>query len=321
MKKSKYIILALGLAVLPVFSTIGVLAEGNSSTLMVSPPNQEIILIPGETYDGSIKVSNSNEAENDLVYSVSVGTFGQKKSDDSEDDYGTVDMETVTSYNQMMDWIKLGKENGVVAPNESDVVPFSIVVPADAPAGGQYATINIQDDTKRGDTNGNVTIESKARIASIIYAEVAGETRDEGVILENDIPSLLLNNTLEAGSMVRNNGNVHTDAEYILQVWPLFSDEEVCTNEEEPETSLVLPETEKYHTETCQLPSVGIFRAKQTVKIFGEESTVEKMVIVCPIWLLFIIFFVVAGLVIWIVMRVKARGKKSEKKSEKKAEE
>lgn len=34
----------------------------------------------------------------------------------------------------------------------------------------------------------------------IVYAEVAGETRNEGVVLENDIPSFLISNTLEATS-------------------------------------------------------------------------------------------------------------------------
>ena len=95
----------------------------------------------------------------------------------------------------------------------------------------------------------------------------------------------------------------------MLQVWPLFSDEEICTNEEQPETSLILPETERYHAQSCALPSVGIFKAKQTVKIFGEESIVEKMVIVCPIWLLFIIFFVIAAIIIWIVVRVQKRNR------------
>lgn len=319
MKRFKYLLAAVGLAMLSVFGEVNTLAVGNSSSLTVSPPNQEIILMPGKIYNGAITVSNSNEAENDLIYSVSVGPFSQKRSDDSKDDYGTVDTETKTAYNQMMDWIVLDKEEGVVAPNSLDIIPFSIVVPDDAPAGGQYATINVQDDTKRGGNNdGNVTIESKTRIASIIYAEVAGETREEGVIYENNVPSFLMNGTLEATSMVRNNGNVHTDAEYVLQVWPLFSGEEICTNEENPGTSLIMPETERYHTESCQLPAVGIFRAKQTVKIFGETSIVEKTIIVCPIWLIFIILFIIFALIFYFVAKAKAR-KKAAKRAEKTA--
>ena len=96
-------------------------------------------------------------------------------------------------------------------------------------------------------------------------------------------------------------------------MWPLFSDEEICTNEEDPYTTLILPESEMYHVENCDLPMVGIFRAKQTVKIFGETSIVEKTVIVCPLWLLFIIIFAVTMLIIWLVMRSRARRETDEK--------
>ncbi len=315
MKKYKIsrIIMAAMVAIVGSFAVFGkVLADGeNSSTVTVSPMTQKIILTPGESYEGSIKVSNPNSAKYNLDYSVHIGSFSQHSDADSKDDYGTVDTEVVSAYNQMMDWIVLGRESGSVVPNYTEVIPFTINVPADAPAGGQYATIIVRDETDHAqDNGGNVSIQSIAQIASIIYAEVTGETRNEGAILENNMPSFLMNNTLEATSMVQNNGNVHTDAEYVLQVWPLFSDEEICTNEEDPAKSLVMPETEKYHAESCTLPMAGIFRAKQTVKIFGETSIVEKTIIVCPLWLLFIIIFAIAAIIIYSFARAKARKSK-----------
>ena len=107
--------------------------------------------------------------------------------------------------------------------------------------------------------------------------------------------------------MVKNNGNVHAEAKYTLQVWPLFSDEEICTNEEAPENSLVLPNTQKYYSQECNLPMVGIFRAKQVVKIIGEESIVEKTIIVCPLWLLFVVIFGIVLLIAWIIAKTKKR--------------
>ena len=279
------------------------------STITVSPPRQRIILTPGEKYRGSIRVSNPVDAEQDLKYSASIGSFSQKQGNDSKDDYGSVDITSETNYNMMTKWITIENPTGTVAPNDSEDIVYIINVPKDAPAGGQYATILVQDATSADGQNAGTRIDSVSQVASIIYAEVSGETRKVGSITENNLPSFLTNNTLEATSMVRNDGNVHTDATYILQVWPLFSDEEICTNEEDQATNLVMPETERYHTETCNLPAVGIFRAKQTVKIFGEESIVEKTVIVCPLWLIFVIIFAIVALIIWIVMRVRARKK------------
>jgi len=290
-------------------------AEDNSTAIILSPMSEKIVLTPGEKYQGSLKISNPNSSTDDLLYSVSVESFNQARDDDGNDDYGNVDTQTITSYNQIMEWITFDKESGTVTPNQTDILTYTIDVPTDAPAGGQYATIIITDESDHSSNEGNVSIASIPRVASIIYAEVAGETRNTGEITENNIPGFLMNNILEATSVVKNTGNVHTNASYILQVWPLFSDEEICTNEEEPETSLVLPETERYYSQSCALPSVGIFRAKQTVKIFGEESIVEKTIIVCPIWLLFIIFFVIAAIIIWLVMRVRSRKSTNSRKT------
>ncbi|MBR3329486.1 hypothetical protein IKG29_03100 [Candidatus Saccharibacteria bacterium] len=310
--KLKSAFLAVGLVVCSIGGAFKVFAEEeNSSTLIVSPMTQKLILTPGETTTASIKVSSPNDAKSDLDYSVHIGSFTQRKDGDSKDDYGTVDTDIVSNYNMMMNWITLDKEFGTVAPNGTDVVRFTIDVPETAPAGGQYATILVKDETKKTDSaNGNVTIQSVTQIASIIYAEVAGEVKDDGAILENNIPGLILSNPLSATSMVQNDGNIHTNAKYILQVWPLFGDEELCTNEENPAESLVMPETKKYHVEECNLPMVGIFRAKQTVQIFNEISTVEKTIIVCPLWLLFLIIFAIVALILWIIMKVRANNRR-----------
>ena len=291
-----------------------VLATGSSTAIVLSPMSEKMILTPGEKYQGALKISNPNTSTEVLQYSVSIESFSQAKDSDSRDDYGNVDTTTVTVYNQIMGWITLGKESGTAAPNETDILTYTIEVPIDAPAGGQYATIIITDESDHSTDSENINIASIPRVASILYAEITGETRDTGEIIENSMPSFLLTNQLEATSVVKNTGNVHTNASYVLQVWPLGSNEELCTNEEEPAESLVLPETERYHTETCKLPLVGIFRARQTVSIFGETSIVEKTVIRCPLWLLFIIIFAIIALIIWIFLRVsKRRGAKRER--------
>lgn len=309
MKKTKLknVLMALVMLACSLAGCIHAYADTNVQSMHVSPPYQRVVLVPGETYSDSLVVSNANDSTRSLEYELSIGSFSQAKDENSKDDYGTVDHISISSYNQMMDWITLEKTGGTVKPNEKDIVNYTIKVPENAPAGGQYATIIVKDVTGKGaNKDGNVVIDSTFQFASIIYAEVAGETKMEGVIMDNSMPSFLLNGSLQASSMVKNNGNVHTDAQYTLQVWPLFSEEEICTNEEKPETSLVLPETERYHVQNCdELPSVGIFKAKQVVKIFGETSIVEKMIIVCPLWLLFIILFAIIALVLWVFMRVK----------------
>lgn len=289
--------------------------ENIATSMFVAPMLERVDLIPGESYYGKIKIASAATAQKPLKYKIEIGSYNRIKDANSNDDYGSTDIETRTSYNQIMDWIVLTKDSGVIEPNSSDSVSYVINVPSDAPAGAQYASIIVINDTSESEGTNNTSITNKYQIASAIIANVYGNSVKKGTVTNNSVPSFLTKNTLEAVSMVKNDGNVHTDAEYILQVWPLFNNEEICTNEENPETSLVLPETERYHTQSCNLPPVGIFRAKQTVKIFEEESIVEKIVIVCPIWLLFIIIFVIFALIFYFITRAKARKKASQKTS------
>lgn len=309
MRKIKFILMALLTLITVSWGTAtNVFADEIQSALIVSPMYQKVILTPGETKEMSVKISNPNASTNTLEYSVFVGSFNHGTNSDPDQ----VDTETVTSYNQIMDWITLEKEAGKVAPNETDVVNFTITVPESAPAGGQYATIIFRDDTSKSTSgSNNVNIESTAQMASIIYAEIAGKTINTAEILENNVPSFSFTNEFRATSLVKNTGNVHTDAQYTLQVWPLGSDEEICTNEEDADTNLIMPGMERYYSEVCTLPLAGIFRAKQTVKIFGEISEVEKIIIVCPLWLLAIVIFAIIMAIVYFVAKSKSRGRSS----------
>lgn len=317
MKKiwKKLILLAVFLGAGFQVSGLSAHAEQVITSLTVSPQHQSIILVPGETYQGSIKVSSQVTSTRPSEFEVSVGPFSDAKAEGSRDDYGAVNYVDRSNYNMIVDWIEVGEPKETVDPNDTVTVPFTIKVPQDVPAGGQYASLIVKDATPPSQQGQGVAVNSVMQILSIIYAEVVGDTREEGVVSTNTMPSFLLNGPLVMESMVRNNGNIHTMAEYKMQVWPLFSNEEICTNVEDPDTSLVMPETERYHAQTCELPAVGIFKAKQEVKIFNEVSTVERMIIICPLWLLFLIIFVVVAIIIWLVMqfrRRKAQPKKEE---------
>lgn len=311
-KKLSTIILA-GLALVCSFVlSAGRLAYADSNSMTVSPPYQKMILVPGETYENMITVSNASNSTRNLKYAIDIGAFSQKKDGNSKGDEWAPNDISSSSYNQIMDWIKIEDTKGEIEPGETKDIKYKIEVPKNAPGGGQYATILVVDETTSGlPGEGNIGIDQKYQFASIIYAEVAGDTKKDGVISSNSMPTFLLDGNLVAESMVKNNGNVHTDAEYTLQVWPAFSGEEICTNEEKPETSLVLPETEHYHTQSCELPSIGIFKAKQVVKLFGDSSVVERTIIVCPLWLLFVIVFAILLLIGWIIFRLRTRKKRA----------
>lgn len=307
-----------------VFMLIGVFVFNNhvsaaSNGLTVSPMNQSIVLMPGESYDATFIISNPVNSSGDTYYELSVEPF--YLNDKSEAVF-----EEFSDSNKMVDWITfISPEEGVLAPNETKEIKFTIDVPKDAPAGGQYASIAIamkKDEPNKDNENSNNGKDSQAmikeiqRVGHLVYAEVAGNTVKKGEIIDASVPSFLLSGDIKGVSFVKNTGNVHGNAKYTLQVYPLFSDEEIYTNEEDPATQIIFPERTVYNeTAWEQTPTIGIFNVIYTVEFEGATTQVSKMVIICPIWLLFIILFVIAAIIIWIIMRVKTHSKKKSRKA------
>ena len=201
---------------------------------------------------------------------------------------------------------------GIIQPNNTEIIQFYIDVPENAPAGGQYAIINVSSDNQATADEG-INIKAEYAIAHVIYAEVAGETKRSGDITKVSVPSFLFSGTISGTASIKNTGNVHSDASYTLQVFPFFSKEEVFSNEENPKTNTILPEATRTTTVNWpETPKIGIFHVIYSVEYEGVESKVDKYVIVCPIWLLIVLLTCLFVVIFSIIF-----GKKKEKKGKK----
>lgn len=278
-------------------------ADGSIS---LSPMTTKLILAPGETYHGSVTVFNQGSNSDAFEYKAEVRPFYV------DEDYNS-HYEEKNDYNQIVDWMVLSNETGIIAPNSGADIDYTITVPQNAPSGGQYAAIRVSNtigDSKTDADGIGTNIKVSYGIAYNIFAEIIGTSNHRGEILEASMPSFLLGGNISASSSIKNTGNVHGTAYYKLQVFPLFSSEEVYTNEEDPDIKTILPDRTLYNeTVWSDTPPVGIFNVVYTVEFEGVTQQVSKMVIICPIWLLFIIIFAIVALIIWLVLRAKNRGK------------
>lgn len=253
---------------------------------------------PGSSYKGEFTIENTGEQDFEYEISFSPYSVEGEKYDPNYD--------KETQYTDIAKWITVDSDSGKIGAGDKTKVEYVIDVPADAHGGAQAAVIMI---TMRPDSQADTSaVQAIRRLGYLVFGNVDGDIIETGKILENKVPSFLFNPPIYGTSMVENTGNVYTVAKYSLQVFPLFSDEEVYTNEEEPENSVVFPETKRYNEIKWDgAPHLGIFRVRQTVKIFDEESVTEKLVFLCPIWFLFIVLLLIFCIIFWIVSRVVKR--------------
>lgn len=319
----KRFIIAVVAMIVPAVTILGSVTPAMADVakgLTVAPMNEKVIINPGESFESSFRVSNPVDSKEAIEYELSVEPFYTKSGGELVFEKDDVDLE----HTQMVDWVKFDvPTKGKLEPNETKEIMYTISIPQSAPAGGQYAMIGVSAAVNQDDSNGtssgknpNASIKEVKRMAHLIYAEVTGNTIRQGDIYDMNMPSFLLDGNIKGSATIKNTGNVHGDAKYYLQVFPLFSNEEVFTNEENATTHTILPNRDYYAEIVWEdTPAIGFYNVVFKVEFEGETQEIKKMVIKMPVWLIFLIIFIVAFLIIWITMRVKNKGKKQIRKS------
>ena len=280
-------------------------------TFTLTPMNQDIDLEAGQIYTGSITVVNPSDATTDFSYKVSVNPFGVVGND------YTIDLATEYNRSMITKWITVNEPTGTLKPNESRQVEFTIKVPADAPAGGQYAALSVAADDSMSNNDG-LSVQSVLEMASIIYARVAGETKHEGQILENNIPSFALTSPITLTSKIENTGNVHDYANYTITVTNFFTGQVILPTEENDGhySEVIMPETTyESQREISNLPVIGAVKVSQTIRFNGEVSTAENTIVICPIWFMALVLLTIAALITTVVAIIKKHRKNKKKLS------
>jgi len=150
----------------------------------------------------------------------------------------------------------------------------------------------------------------------LLYSTVAGENHPSGEILENNVPAFFLDQPLKVSSLVKNTGNVHLEASYILRVFPLLSDEELYSNEDAPAHNTIIPGTSLYSEKDWgACPTLGVFRVVQELSYAGETSSKESYVVVCPTWFFFLVIFFIIVIIYAFFDHIRVRNLEKTKNS------
>ena len=269
----------------------------------ISPTKQKLKLEKGQSFVSSFKVRNIGTEK--FSYNVSVAPYTVV-----DENYESNYKNSSNTYSQMANWVTFDEKlkEGTLEPGAYVDVPFTITVPKDVASGGQYAAIMAK--TSDGN-NPDSIIKTVNSLAMILYADIAGNTRTGGSVINNNINSFVFQPPISATATIENTGNVESTATCIMKVWPLGSNETVFNNEDSQGRFIdIIPETRRFNVISWNgAPSLGIFTVEQTIEFLGQTSTVKKLVIICPLFLLIIFIVVIAALIFWIIFRIVRRRK------------
>lgn len=267
-------------------------------SLLVSPASQTLgQLDPGKTYQNKFMVKNIGTEK------VSFNVYATPYYEEGEN--GDKTFTTTNNYTYLSEWITFDAKEGTLEPGEERVITYQAKIPNGTAGGAQNAAIMVETNDAVDDGK---TVSASARIALILFSQITGETNVCGKILDKNIPGLLLNPPIIASGRVENCGNIDLNVKYVLRVYPLFSDEEVYTNEEDPKVLATLPETKRFTSlEWEGTPNFGIFKVKLDVTYADNTETIEKIVLVCPLWLIILVLVFIGAVVFWLVSKNRER--------------
>ena len=277
-----------------------------NSTFTVLPMSQRFSLEAGETYEGSISVVNPADATEDFLYKIEVLPYGVS------DESCSADFTTTSGHSEIAKWITVAEPTGSIKPNETKKIEFTIEVPEDAPPGGQYAAIAVSSNAKM-ESSGGVAVNNVFELASLVYANVAGEITFGGEILSNDVPGFVVSPPITVGALLSNEGNTHEDATIIITASNFFTGEVILPTEENAGqySEIIMPDSTRYATrEISNLPALGIVKVSQAIYYRGDYSVVEKNVMICPIWFMALVLLTIVSIIAAIVGIVKKHKRK-----------
>ena len=268
-------------------------------SFVVTPMRQELTLEPGGAYEGYITVLNPADAEDEIKYHATISPYMLDAETEAE-------LDARATMGQIVDWMTLDNGDGTLSPNETGKVAYRIEVPADAPAGGQYAMIGISIEPEVGE--GAVQISDVMELGSVIFGEVTGETTHDGELLSNNIPGFVTSLPAVTTAKVVNNGNVHEVAEIKLIIKDVLSGEVLFPIDEQHElfNEVIMPASERNITkELTVLSELGVYEVTQDITYMGETTHNTRIMIACPIWFILLVIATIVTAAWTILMIIK----------------
>ncbi|MCL2038321.1 hypothetical protein FWG86_00190 [Candidatus Saccharibacteria bacterium] len=279
----------------------GVVALGGSAAaapqMTMSPGSSEIINIEaGMTQTGSFKIYNTG----DVILDIKVAPSELCVNDRYQ---YTFEGCSVASGTTMKNWIVATAEKAVLNPGDETQINYTInVPPTGLPGGSQHAgiTVTFSDGGQGLGTNHTLGYRLSA------FNPVGATTN--ATLLSAKVDRLQFKRPISARATAKNDGNSDFFIRGTMRVSTLGGREV----HKEERSHVVMPGTTREATLGWEgSPHLGIFKVKYDVVLESidgkllETKTIERVVMIMPLFMFVVIMVVIAALLVFLVMRIK----------------
>lgn len=307
MKKFKKILLLVVVfcSILAGFNSVKTFADENEDTrrfgVQISPSIQRTGAInPGKTYSNKLVVTN-NESEPVKIemvvepYSVENGSY-------------TPNYSKKTSFTEIVNWIEFDDYDEYLEPGKTVEVGYTAKIPEGIHGGGQYAVIFAQATKAKGDEN---SIQAVARSGMILFAKVNGDIIEKGEIIDIKTDGFLLAPPINASLKLTNTGNIDTTAKITVDIENAITGAKIYSNADSPRETSLIPDTEKdVNLQFDNVLRLGVMRLTMRVEYLDDTQVINRLVVICPIWLIIIVIAIIIIIVAKIMIKKRENSKK-----------
>jgi hypothetical protein len=254
------------------------------ATLSMLPAMQSINIVPGQTSDYMVKISNDGDSPFNiqmlaLPYAVN-------------DDYSGGTFDDTAPYSQVAEWVAFAAEDESfrleVGGNRE--IRFQINTPENAQAGGQYAAIVAKATLDNQDSALNVVYQ----VVSLIFAEVDGDKTRSGEIISREYQNWYMDGNIQTNLTIKNTGNTSLSVNNRLLIHSLLGRELASVDLGD---SLIVRDDERtFNLNWESAWPMGLYYITQESVFLGETVSYQKLVLILPVWaIILLVAVIVAG--------------------------
>ena len=255
----------------------------NQERITLSPAVSRPTLSAGQTARGKIIIINDGTTDYKfLLYARPFSVKGEQY----DPNYTEVNKRT-----EAYQWLQLDRTQFDLAAGERIEVGYTLKVPKDAAGGGHYAVLFAETQPPQDGAN----VARKKRVGSLLYMSVAGDVINNGSLASWQTPFFQPKRPVNATARIKNDGNVHFQADLSVRFSNIFNKKQFELNQE----LLILPGTTRRVVVSWErAPYFGLFKASGSVKYLNKiEQLPTKYVLLLPYPIIIFLLALVAAVV------------------------